>query len=346
MLWLLNHSYSYSMWSWRAPGFVALSVTAFYFNKSRVLTSSCSSLFSTMSANPVDLFSLRKQALKTIKRYKLDDVIGWSYNKDISISIFSCYCLSDPKTNELSKDTLHWSISTKRKPSENLPKDLSPVQKYLEHVYKTNLSPSFDIYDFDEKFLRCLTEAIWEWEREEFDSLSFGHFESHRESITKRWETLPPELKEIVPYFVNVIKMSYYVLRSQVNRYNSRHPTSNIGYSLQEMYHGPNPFYGYVKSGIAVDDRGFDFFTIWGQFALHGHSDSHVSPHCEFEKIRNGHWTTAYKVTKIRDTSMPDRVEFTNDTLVYENVRNGWKEIRDIVFLRAIDELKQENVKK
>jgi len=108
--------------------------------------------------------------------------------------------------------------------------------------------------------------------------------------------------------------------RNQVDRHNSYCPGSPLTL-YKNCAAAPDPFDGYVKSGVAADGSGFHIFTLWASFSLRGRCDSHVSEHLEFDGIERK--VIQHMPHQKFGISISDKAEFTDNKLDYEDVENS-----------------------
>lgn len=185
--------------------------------------------------------SSRQAAINTVYQQKLSFVTSLSREKDeteyseISVGIFAPYGTYNYTTNTYDPKSSLGTISNKpsKGSKKSLPDHLAPLQQYLEAVMLESKDEQ-NMYSIDGKYFDILLKTQWSWKKEEFRARLFGHIAEYQDKLN--FDVLSNELKYLFPYFYDVMKVIYLVVKGKIDYAYKKYPNSDLGYSLQEIY--------------------------------------------------------------------------------------------------------------
>lgn len=163
------------------------------------------------------------------------------------------------------------------------------------------------------------------WMVDEFQNMTFGHVNKY----VLNEKSLEKELREIVPYFVDVVRLVYHVMRWRMEQ------SGDVGYSLQDVYaYGPRSNLGIKgKGAIGISRETGTVWTPWGVVDTRvEHLPIGIPPDVRVEEVEGeGRVGVVSKFLMF----YPPYLEVDEIGVgERERLKEKWKNIRDFVFLR------------
>lgn len=305
----------------------------------------------TYMQSSVDL--LQKEARDIVYNQKLSFVVSYSRQKheidysEISIGTYAPY---GTMNNIHDKRWVLGRISNKHSNTDyRVPDHLSPLQHYFDLILAESRN-ELDVYRFKRNYFDILHETSWAWMRDEFNTLKFGHIDHYKDELNE--DTLTPEIKQLLPYIHNVMKVIYLGLKHDITQYNSRFQNSELGFSLQEIYTaGPNPCYGKLKQNgsIGISHPNGETYTSLGLFTTHGPNTLiNIPGEFEAKKVDTiDDFYDVYMVGKCGSVELPQMLEFDKTKIShdeYRKIKDIWIEVRDLAFLQLQKDILNNNL--
>jgi hypothetical protein len=257
-------------------------------------------------------------------------------------AIFAPYGAFDKEGNRLAKPgDMIGSVAAKLSESQiDLPSVCPKVIEYLTKKIKGYMGKEH--YGIDP-----LIRVQHQWQYEEMQNSHFGHLFQPFFKL----EEIPAELKEEIPYYVQVIKIALIFARTHLKHYPDHLP------SLTHIYaDGPNPYRNQLEpnGGMGVIGKNYHILlTPWGEFTIDEMTPRNIHVEHELEMrflletilppIDNP-WdfrpNTHFSISKGLDgKEKPDAIlKPQQKYLPYREVKEKWRKIRDFVFREAVIE--------
>lgn len=262
---------------------------------------------------------LAEDASDVIQNQKLSFVTSYSRKpncSETSITIFASYGTLNPWSKILNPKFMREDISNKTlKLSSDLPSYLAPLQWYLEEAM-TCAQKESDMDDIGKLYFDRLYDAEYKWQFDEITSGTFGHFDKCRSSM----DDLSPELKQVVSYYVSVLKVVYKIYQHERKKWDT----------FSHIYHGPHHshYKPTTTDSIIVSHDGSSIHTLGGEFNTHLNRAS-LPKELNPEYHSSSHYDEFYTI-KLPDCDPNVDIKATK-----------WENIRDHVFCEFQDQLRK-----